>query len=118
MGLGGERHKSKEQELPRVVLQDPPDPLDKQQGGSGLGSRPNLHCIDFVYMMSLPEMMTRVFPPSGPSDGVNDKIDHVLMNENVALMIENVFPFMVNDIWEGKKAFLTKNGGKRENTDE
>jgi len=69
-------------------------------------------------MISKPDMMTRVPPPSGPSDGVSDVILHVLMNENVELIIENVFPFMVNDICEGKKAFFTKNGGKRENTEE
>jgi hypothetical protein len=95
------------------VLQDPV-PLVKQQGGSGLKSEPNLHLIDLVYITSVPEIMTRVFPPSGPSEGVNDEIFQFLMNENVALIVENVFPFIVNDIFEGKKAFLTKNGGNRE----
>ncbi len=119
MGFGGDVHKSNEQTLPTILVQDPPNPTeDRQHGGSGLGREPNLHKIVFVYIISIPEIMTRVFPPSGPSEGENDVIFHVLINENVELIIENVLPFMVNDICEGKKVFLIKNGGKRENTEE
>jgi len=64
--------------------------------------------------MSVPKIMTRVPPPSGPRDGENDVSFHNLMYENVALIVVYVFPFMVNDILEGKKAFLTNAGGKRE----
>lgn len=108
MGLGGDIHKSNEQVIPNVVLQDPPDPAVKQQGGSGLESEPNLHCKDFVYIMSVPDMITRVFPDSGPSEGLNDVIFQFLMNENDELMLENVLPFIENDILAGINAFLTK----------